>query len=109
MKGPFLSVAAAVVILAVSPVEAAHAPVRLPDSNAQDTAGLDHQSVQMVAQTGKASETTEAKQGKTAEPKAVKAKALRRAYAIRARVAKQKKQLAKSKKQPLKEKRKQKA
>lgn len=108
MKGPFLSAAAAVVILAVSPVEAAHAPVRVPDSNAQATAGLDHQSFQM-AQTGKASETTEAKQGKTAEPKAVKAKALRRAYAIRARIAKQKRQLAKSKKQVLKEKRKQKA
>lgn len=61
MKGPFLSAAAAVLILAVSPVEAPHAPVRVPDSNAQATGGLNRQRFPM-GQTGKASETTGAKQ-----------------------------------------------
>lgn len=97
MKRPFLSAATAVVILAVSPVEAAHAAARVPDSNAQATAGPNRQNFQ-VARTGKASVTAEPKQGRSAEPKAVKAKALRRAYAIRARIAKSKKQSLKEKK-----------
>lgn len=97
MNCPFLSAAAAVVILAVSPVEGAHAAARVPDG----------QSFQ-VAQTGKSVATAESKRSKSAEPNSAKTKALRRAYAIRARIVKQK-QLAKSKKQSLKGKKKQKA
>ena len=101
MKGAFFGAAIAAMILAVSPIPAAHAAARAPQSDTQATADLNRQSLQ-AAQTGKPVEATEPKQSKSAEPAAAKAKALRRNYAIRARVAKQKAQLAKSKKPSLK-------
>lgn len=105
MKGRFLSVAVAVVILAVSPILGTHAAARVADSGAQATADLKAQSFQ-VAQTGESAKTLEPKQSKSAEPKAARTKALRRAYAIRARIAKQKAQHAKSKKPSVKPKKK---
>ncbi len=84
--------AAAAIILAVSPVRGLHAAAAVD---------LDHQSIQ-ASQVDKSAATAESKQGKSAEPKSAKAKALRRAYAIRARMTKQKTQLAKAKKPSLK-------
>lgn len=88
-----LSAAVVAMILAVSPT---HAAARGQESETQATTGLNRQSLQ-TAQTGKSADAVEPAQGKSAEPNSAKAKAFRRAYAIRARIAKQKTQLAKSK------------
>lgn len=91
MKGSVLSAAATAIILAVSPMQSAHAAAGVLGSQA--TADLD------ASQTGKSSEATEPRQNNSAESKSTHAKALRRAYAVRARIAKQKAQLAKTRKQ----------
>lgn len=123
MRGTFLGAAVTAMmamILAVSPIRAAHAAAHVQESDSQVTADLNHQSL-LAAQSGKPVEATEPKQGKSAAPSSAKAKALRRGYAVRARMAKHKaqlakskqrspkakKQLAKSKKQPIKAKKKQ--
>lgn len=115
MKGAFLNAAVGAMILTLSPIPAAHAAARVQEPDTHATADLNRQSFQ-AAQTGKTVEATDRKQTKSAEPKSAKAKVLRRNYAIRAKIARQKakqqslkakKQLAKSKKQSLKAKKKQ--
>lgn len=105
MKSPFLSAAIAVLLLVISPINAGHSAARVQDPVAQTAADTNRQSLQS-GQAGKSAEAAEPKQSKSAEPNSARAKSIRRAYAIRARIAKQKKQLAKSKKQPLKSKKK---
>ena len=105
MKGPFLSAAIAVVILAISPVNGAHSATQVQEPGVQTTADSNRQSLQ-PGQAGKSAEGAEPKQTESAPTNSARAKAIRRAYAIRAHIAKQKKQLAKSKKPSLKAKKK---
>jgi len=100
MKGTILGVAVTAMILAVSSIQAAHSAARVNESDSQVTADLNRQNLQTV-QYGKSVDPAGPEQGKSAKPSA-KAKSLSRAYAIRAKTAKQKRQLAKSKKQSLK-------
>ena len=106
MKRTILGAAVAVIFLALSPMQGSYAAAQTQPLEPRTT----------VAQNGNPVEAGQLKQGKTAETKSAKARSLRRAYAIRARMAKQKaklkslkakKQLAKSKKQSLKPKKKQ--
>jgi hypothetical protein len=106
MKRTILGAAVAAIFLAVSPMQGSHAAARTQPLVPQVT----------VAQNGSPVEAAQPKPSKSAESKSARAKSLHRAYAIRARMAKQKtklkslkakKQLAKSKKQSLKSKKKQ--
>lgn len=105
MKWTVLSASVAAMILAVSPIQLAHSTARMQESEAHATADLNRESLQ-AAQTGKSAEDSEPAKTKSAEPDStkVRAKSIRRAYAIRARIAKDKKQMAKSKKPSLKSK-----
>lgn len=105
MKSQFLSAAIAVVILAISAVNGAHSATRVQEPGAQTTADPNRQNLQ-PGQAGKSAEAAEPKQTESVPTNSARAKAIRRAYAIRARTAKQKKQLAKSKKPSLKSKKK---
>jgi hypothetical protein len=107
MKCTVLSADVTAMILAVSPIQLAHSATRMQESEAHVTADLSRRSFQ-AAQIGKSAEATEPGQTKSAEPDStkVRAKSLHGGYAIRARIAKQQKQLARSKKRSLKSKKK---
>lgn len=102
MTRTIISAAVAAMFLAISSHYAAHAAARVQDADPRATAVLNRQTADAAQTTGKSLETAAPGQRKSAEAKSARAKTLRRAYAIRAHMAKQKAQLAKARKPALK-------